>query len=68
MKSKMFQLDVLVKRGHGVERLGVAGLPGLMDLPRVTEELYQSARVLRLFTFERREVGREWLLERLGGR
>ena len=66
VKKHMFQLDVLVERsGHAV-RLGRDGIPGLIDLPKLAEELYRTARVLRLFTFERRQVRTEWLLERLG--
>ena len=65
VKKAMFQLDVLVDRGGQVVRLGREGMPGLIDLPRLAEELYRTARVLRLFTFERREVTPEWLLEKL---
>jgi HD superfamily phosphohydrolase len=65
-KRAMFQLDVLVeRRGGSVERLGPEGLPGLVDLPRVARELYTTARVLRVFTFERREVDHEMILERI---
>ena len=46
---------------------GREGMPGLIDLPSLAEELYRTARVLRLFTFERREVTPEWLLEKLAG-
>ncbi len=67
VKKAMFQLDVLVERGGQVVRLGRAGMPGLIDLPRLAKELYRTARVLRLFSFERREVSPEWLLERLAG-
>lgn len=67
VKKAMFQLDVLVDRGGQVVRLGREGMPGLIDLPSLAEELYRTARVLRLFTFERREVGPEWLLEKLAG-
>ncbi len=66
VKKAMFQLDMLVERSHGVERLGPGGVPGLIDLPRLAQELYRTARVLRLFTFEPRSVEPEWLLERLG--
>lgn len=60
VKQAMFQLDVLVRRRRGaVERLGRGGLPGLIDLPRVADELYRTARVLRVFTLERREVSPE---------
>src|SRR5690606_37964497 len=65
-KPQMFQLDVLVERRTGaVHRLGKEGLEGLLDLPRVTQELYSTARVLRVFTFERREVAAESVLERI---
>ncbi len=66
VKKAMFQLDVLVERPDGVERVGPDGVPGLIDLPRLARELYRTARVLRLFTFERRRVEPEWLLERVG--
>ncbi len=52
-KGTMFDLHLLLKRRSGrVERLGPAGVPGVMDLPRVAEELYRSARVLRVFCFQ----------------
>lgn len=63
-KRTMFQLDLLIERRSGrVERLGPTGLPGLLDLPKVAEELYRAARVLRVFTFQRREVAAERILE-----
>ena len=66
IKKEMFQLDVLVERpGRPVRRLGREGIPGLIDLPKLAEELYRTARVLRLFTFERRPLEPEWVLERL---
>ncbi len=57
-KRAMFGLDLLVQRRSGeVLRLGPSGRAGLIRLPRVAEELYQTARVLRLFTWgARREV------------
>ena len=60
----MFQLDVLVDRSGRTVRLGRKGIPGLIDLPKLAEELHRTARVLRLFTFERRDVDPEWLLDR----
>ena len=66
VKRAMFQLDVLVDRpGRPVRRLGREGIPGLIDLPKLAEELYRTARVLRLFTFDRRPLDPEWVLERL---
>jgi HD superfamily phosphohydrolase len=65
-KPQMFQLDVLVeRRGGHVQRLDMEGLEGLLDLPRVAQELYQSARVLRVFTFERRQVSADTVLDRI---
>tara|TARA_B100001123_G_scaffold153424_2_gene177465 strand:- start:1462 stop:2748 length:1287 start_codon:yes stop_codon:yes gene_type:complete len=65
-KRAMFQLNLLIERRSGaVERLGPDGLPGLLDLPRVAEELYRAARVLRVFTFERRDVPLESVLEKV---
>ncbi len=62
-KSAMFALDLLVQRRSGeVIRLGPGGKAGLMGLPRVADELYRTARVLRLFTFgERRTIEPEAL-------
>ncbi|MCH7908492.1 MAG: HD domain-containing protein [Candidatus Hydrogenedentes bacterium] len=65
-KQAMFQLDLLLLRRDGrVERLGPGGLPGVIDLPRLAEELYRTARVLRVFTFERRTLDPDLVLERL---
>jgi hypothetical protein len=65
-KRAMFQLDVLVElRGGEVRRLGAQGLAGLVDLPRVARELYTTARVLRVFTFERRTLDVGAVLERI---
>ncbi|MBW3535551.1 MAG: HD domain-containing protein [Gemmatimonadetes bacterium] len=65
-KRAMFQLDLLVERSSGrVERSGPGGIAGLLDLPRVAEELYRTARVLRVFTLERREVAAERVLEKI---
>lgn len=62
-KPAMFGLDLLLQRRSGeVLRLGPLGRAGLIGLPRIAEELYQSARVLRLFTWgARREVDAERL-------
>jgi len=63
-KTAMFQLDILLERRNGdVARVGPGGLPGVIDLPRVTAELYRTARVLRVFTFERRSLDRDTFLE-----
>ena len=49
-KPGMFRLDLLVSRATGeVIRLGPGGRAGMIGLPRVADELYRTARVLRLF-------------------
>lgn len=54
-KAAMFALDLLVQRRSGeVFRLGPRGRAGLIGLPEVALQLYQSARVLRLFTLGER--------------
>ncbi len=56
-KTAMFQLDLLIRRRSGeVQRLGRGGLSGVIDLPRLAAELYGTARVLRVFSFERRDL------------
>jgi uncharacterized protein len=57
-KHAMFGLGLLLLRRSGeVIRLGPSGEAGLIGLPRIADELYRSARVLRLYTFgERRHV------------
>ncbi len=63
-KAAMFQLNLLLERRNGeVVRVGSAGLPGVIDLPRVAEELYRTARVLRVFTFAPRKISRDALLD-----
>ena len=62
----MFQLDVLVERLDGrVQRLDMGGAEGILDLTKVAQELYTSARVLRVFTFERRSLSAEQVLDRI---
>jgi len=65
-KAAMFELNLLLERRNGeVARVGPEGLPGIIDLPRVAEELYRTARVLRVFTFFRRTVTRDTFLAAL---
>lgn len=50
-KAAMFGVDMLVERRSGeIQRIGPAGRAGLIGLPRIADELYRSARVLRVFT------------------
>jgi hypothetical protein len=56
-KTQMLGLDLLVQgRGGGTRRLTSAGWPAAMNLPRLSEELYRSARWLRVFTVRRLDV------------
>ena len=66
VKPAMFQLDVLVERLDGrIQRLDMEGAEGILDLTKVAQELYTSARVLRVFTFERRSLSADQVLERI---
>jgi HD superfamily phosphohydrolase len=49
-KPQMLGLDLPVRlRGGRVHRLTREGLPGSINLPALSDELYRSARVLRVF-------------------
>ena len=49
-KTQMLGLDLLVlRRGGEVARLTAAGWEGAINLPRLAEQLYRSARWLRVF-------------------
>lgn len=66
VKPAMFQLDVLVERMDGrVQRLEMEGAEGILDLTKVAHQLYSTARVLRVFTFERRELSADQVLDRI---
>ena len=67
VKPRMMGLDLLLKQRDGAtQRLTESGQAGLIDLPRVSDELYHTARVLRIFTVERREIAVAPVLELLG--
>jgi hypothetical protein len=49
-KTQMLGLDIpVVRRGGQVERLTEAGLAGAINLPSLSQQLYHSARWLRVF-------------------
>ena len=59
-KTQMLGLDIPVQRRDGsVRRLTEEGWVGAVNLPRLSEELYRSARWLRVFTSRRVAVPRE---------
>jgi HD superfamily phosphohydrolase len=66
VKTQMLGLDLpVVRRSGEVRRLTTAGLEGAINLPMLSEQLYQSARWLRVFAIRRVEVPRGDLLEQL---
>jgi HD superfamily phosphohydrolase len=57
VKTQMLGLDIPVLRRSGeVERLTGEGWIGTINLPSLSEELYKSARWLRVFTAQRAEL------------
>jgi len=65
-KAQMLGLDLpVVRRSGEVRRLTTAGLEGAINLPMLSEQLYQSARWLRVFAVRRVDVSRADLLAKL---
>ncbi|MEO6878932.1 MAG: HD domain-containing protein [Gemmatimonadaceae bacterium] len=53
-KTQMLGLDLLVQRPYGeVRRVTAAGWEGAINLPKLSEEFYRSARWLRVYTSPR---------------
>jgi HD superfamily phosphohydrolase len=58
-KTQMLGLDLpVLGRDGSVHRLTQEGMPGAIDLPVLAEQLYRSARYLRVFTRERKTISR----------
>jgi hypothetical protein len=56
-KTQMLGLDLLIQRPYGdVRRVTAAGWEGVINLPRLSEEFYRSARWLRVFTSRRMAI------------
>lgn len=65
-KPHMMGLDLLLLQRDGTTvRLPESGHAGLIDLPRVADRLYHSARVFRIFSTERRDLPEAPLLRLL---
>jgi uncharacterized protein len=63
VKPRMLGLDLPVRmRGGEVRRLGASGWPAAINLPLLSQELYESTRVMRVFAVERVRVPRERVL------
>jgi HD superfamily phosphohydrolase len=53
-KTQMLGLDLLVQRPYGeVRRVTASGWEGAINLPKISEEFYRSARWLRVYTSPR---------------
>ena len=67
VKTQMLGLDIPVLRRSGkVERLTGEGWIGTINLPSLSEELYKSARWLRVFTAKRATLEPRRVLDALG--
>ena len=59
VKTQMLGLDIPVRRrGGSIRRLTAEGWEGAVNLPKLSEELYRSARWLRVFTKTRTQLDR----------
>lgn len=57
VKTQMLGLDLLVQRPYGeVRRVTAAGWEGAINLPKLSEEFYRSARWLRVYTASRMAI------------
>jgi hypothetical protein len=66
MKTQMLGLDIpVLRRGGNVERLTGEGWIGTINLPSLSEELYKSARWLRVFTARRVSLDPRRILDAL---
>ena len=62
-KTQMLGLELPMQRRDGrVELLTAAGWEGAMNLPRLSDEFYRSARRLRVFTADRAPIPAERLI------
>jgi HD superfamily phosphohydrolase len=67
-KTQMLGLDLpVLGRDGSVHRVTQEGIPGAIDLPVLAEQLYRSARYLRVFTRTRKTIGRRELEVALEG-
>ncbi|MBC7898185.1 MAG: HD domain-containing protein [Cytophagaceae bacterium] len=65
-KTQMLSLDMpVVRRDGSVERLTASGIAGVINLPSMADQLYRSARWLRVFVARPVTIGRGWLEKRL---
>ncbi len=66
-KEQMLGLDIPVLTRDGrVERLTSEGMAGAINLPMLADQLYRSARWLRVFTVRRVSIPKDDVLQMLG--
>ena len=66
-KEQMLGLDIPVLTRDGrVERLTSEGMAGAINLPMLADQLYRSARWLRVYTAERVTISKDEVLRLLG--
>jgi HD superfamily phosphohydrolase len=64
VKTQMLGLDIPVRRrGGSIRRLTAEGWEGAVNLPKLSEELYRSARWLRVFTKARTSLDRSRVMQ-----
>jgi HD superfamily phosphohydrolase len=67
VKTQMLGLDLLVQRPDGdVRRVTAAGWEGAINLPKISEEFYRSARWLRVYTATRIAIDPERMMRLVG--
>jgi HD superfamily phosphohydrolase len=67
IKTQMLGLDLLVQRPDGdVRRVTAAGWEGAINLPKISEEFYRSARWLRVYTATRVAIDPERVMRLVG--
>ena len=67
VKTQMLGLDLLVQRPDGdVRRVTAAGWEGAINLPKISEEFYRSARWLRVYTATRMAIDPERVMRLVG--
>jgi HD superfamily phosphohydrolase len=66
VKPRMLGLDIPVRMRSGeVRRIGESGWPAAINLPLLSQELYESTRVMRVFAVKGVRVERERVMELL---
>jgi HD superfamily phosphohydrolase len=63
-KTQMLGLDIpILRRGGDVRQLTAEGLEGAIDLPKLSDQFYRTARWLRVFTCRRMTLDRRRVLD-----